>query len=304
MNGLEFILAGMLAAATPFLLAALGELVVERSGVLNLGIEGMMALAAAVAFITTYNIGHHGLGFLFAALTGIVIALLFAVLSLSFVANQVAAGLAVGVLGLGLSSLFGNNYESLAVTGLPKLGLPLLSGLPVIGSTLLTQDIVVWLTLLGALGMWVVLNHTKLGLVIRAIGENPHAARAIGYPVSKIRYAAIAFGGAMAGIAGAYASTVYTPLWADGMIAGRGWIALALVVFGTWQTGRVVFGACLFGALSLGELTAQAIGVNLPSQLLASIPYAVTILMLAAISSNRRRMRLNAIASLGQPFEK
>lgn len=304
MNGLEFILAGMLAAATPFLLAALGELVVERSGVLNLGIEGMMALAAAVAFITTYSIGHHGLGFLFAALTGIAIALLFAVLSLSFVANQVAAGLAVGVLGLGLSSLFGNSYESLAVTGLPKLGLPLLSGLPVIGSTLLTQDIVVWLTLLGALGMWVVLNHTKLGLVIRAIGENPHAARAIGYPVLKIRYAAIAFGGAMAGIAGAYASTVYTPLWADGMIAGRGWIALALVVFGTWQTGRVVFGACLFGALSLGELTAQAIGVNLPSQLLASIPYAVTILMLAAISSNRRRMRLNAIASLGQPFEK
>lgn len=304
MNGLEFILAGMLAAATPFLLAALGELVVERSGVLNLGIEGMMALAAAVAFITTYSIGHHGLGFLFAALTGIAIALFFAVLSLSFVANQVASGLAVGVLGLGLSSLFGNSYESLAVTGLPKLGLPLLSGLPVIGSTLLTQDIVVWLTLLGALGMWVVLNHTKLGLVIRAIGENPHAARAIGYPVLKIRYAAIAFGGAMAGIAGAYASTVYTPLWADGMIAGRGWIALALVVFGTWQTGRVVFGACLFGALSLGELTAQAIGVNLPSQLLASIPYAVTILMLTAISSNRRRMRLNAIASLGQPFEK
>ena len=304
MNGLEFILAGMLTAATPFLLAALGELVVERSGVLSLGIEGMMALAAAVAFITAYSIGHHGLGFLFAALTGIAIALLFAVLSLSFVANQVAAGLAVGVLGLGLSSLFGNSYESPAVTGLPKLGLPLLSGLPVIGGTLLTQDIVVWLTLLGALGMWVVLNHTKLGLVIRAIGENPHAARAIGYPVLKIRYAAIAFGGAMAGIAGAYASTVYTPLWTDGMIAGRGWIALALVVFGTWQTGRVVFGACLFGALSLGELTAQAIGVNLPSQLLASIPYAVTILMLTAISSNRRPMRLNAIASLGQPFEK
>ena len=304
MNGLEFILAGMLAAAPPFLLAALGELVVERSGVLNLGIEGMMALSAAVAFITTSNSGHHGLGFLFATLTGVAISLLFAVLALGFVANQVAAGLAVGVLGLGLSSLFGNNYESLTVKGLDKLTLPLLSELPLLGRTILTQDVVVWLTLLGAVGLWYVLNHTKLGLVIRAVGENPHAARAIGYPVLKIRYAAVAFGGGMAGIAGAYASTVYTPLWADGIIAGRGWIALALVVFGTWQTGRVVFGACLFGALSLGELAAQATAVKLPSQLLASMPYIVTILMLAVISSNRRRMRLNAIASLGQPFEK
>jgi general nucleoside transport system permease protein len=302
MNGIEFILAGMLAAATPFLLAALGELVVERSGVLNLGIEGMMALAAAVAFITTYNFGHHGLGFMAAGLAGTAIALLFAVLSLTFVANQVAAGLAVGVLGLGLSSLFGNSYESLTVAGLPKIGLPLLSSLPIIGHTLLTQDIVVWLTLLGAVAIWIVLNHSKLGLIIRAVGENPHAARAIGYPVLKIRYAATAFGGAMSGFAGAYASTVYTPLWADGMIAGRGWIALALVVFGTWQTGRIVFGACLFGALSLGELAAQAIAVKLPSQVLASIPYVVTILMLVAISSNRKRMRLNAIASLGQPF--
>jgi general nucleoside transport system permease protein len=304
MNGTEFILAGMLAAATPFLLAALGELVVERSGVLNLGIEGMMALAAAIAFITTYNSWNHALGFALAGLAGMAIALLFALLSLGFVANQVASGLAVGVLGLGLSSLFGNSYESLTVSGLPKLGLPLLSHLPIIGGTLLTQDIVVWLTLLCALAIWFVLNHSKLGLIIRAVGENPHAARAIGYPVLKIRYAATAFGGAMAGFAGAYASTVYTPLWADGMVAGRGWIALALVVFGTWQTGRVVFGACLFGALSLGELAAQAVAIKLPSQVLASVPYVVTILMLVAISSNRRRMRLNAIASLGQPFEK
>ena len=139
--------------------------------------------------------------------------------------------------------------------------------------------------------------------MIRAVGENPHAARALGYPVLRIRTAAVTFGGAMAGVAGAYASTVYTPLWADGMIAGRGWIALALVVFGTWQTGRVVFGACLFGALSLGELSAQAAGVGLPSQVLASLPYAVTILMLVVISSDRRRMRLNSVASLGQSFD-
>ena len=303
MNAVDFILADMLAAATPMLLAALGEMVVERSGVLNLGLEGMMALGAALGFITTYTYHSHALGFLAAALGGAGIALLFALIVLGFVANQVAAGLAIGILGTGLSSLFGKSFESLTISGLPKLALPLLSDLPVVGA-LFVQDIVVWLTLALAVTIWAVMNHSKLGLIIRAVGENPHAARAIGFRVLRVRCAAIAFGGALAGIAGAYASTVYTPLWADGMIAGRGWIALALVVFGTWQTGRVVFGAFLFGALSLGELTTQAAGVNIPSQLLACVPYMVTILMLAMISSNRRRMRLNTIASLGQRFEK
>ena len=303
MNAVDFILAGMLAAATPMLLAALGEMVVERSGVLNLGLEGMMALGAALGFITTYTYQSHALGFLVAALGGAALSLLFALIVLGFVANQVAAGLAIGILGTGLSSLFGKSFESLTISGLPKLALPLLSDLPFVG-VLFVQDIVVWLTLGLALAIWATMNHSKLGLIIRAVGENPHAARAIGFRVLRVRCAAIAFGGALAGIAGAYASTVYTPLWADGMIAGRGWIALALVVFGTWATGRVVFGAFLFGALSLGELTTQAAGVNIPSQLLACVPYIVTILMLAVISSNRRRMRLNTIASLGQPFEK
>ena len=303
MNAVDFILAGMLAAATPMLLAALGEMVVERSGVLNLGLEGMMALGAALGFITTYTYQSHALGFLAAGFGGAALSLLFALIVLGFVANQVAAGLAIGILGTGLSSLFGKSFESLTISGLPKLALPMLSDLPVIG-TLFVQDVVVWLTLALALVIWATMNHSKLGLIIRAVGENPHAARAIGFRVLPIRCAAIAFGGALAGIAGAYASTVYTPLWDDGMIDGRGWIALALVVFGTWQTGRVVFGAVLFGALSLGELTTQAAGVNVPSQLLACVPYIVTILMLAVISSNRRRMRLNTIASLGQPFEK
>jgi len=303
MTAVDFILAGMLAAATPMLLAALGELVVERSGVLNLGLEGIMALGAALGFITTYTYGSHVLGFVAAALGGAAIALLFALVVLGFMANQVAAGLAIGILGTGLSSLFGKSFESLTITGLPRLALPGLSDLPVVG-VLFVQDIVVWLTLLFALALWAVLNHSKLGLMIRAVGENPHAARAIGFRVIPIRCAAIVFGGALTGIGGAYASTVYTPLWADGMIAGRGWIALALVVFGTWQTGRIVFGALLFGALSLGELSAQAAGVGLPSQVLASLPYVVTILMLAVISSDRRRMRRNTIASLGQPFER
>lgn len=287
MSALEFLLAGTLAAALPLLLAALGEMVVEKTGLLNLGLEGMMAIGAAIAFICVYHFGAHSVGFLAAAVASAALALIFAFLVIVVQANQVAAGLAVGVLGLGLSALFGKSYESLTISGLPEFGLPVLSHIPVIGQTVMTQDIVVWLTLIGTVVLWYVLNKTKLGLIIAAVGENAQAARAIGYPVGLIRMVAVAFGGAMCGLAGAYASTVYTPLWADGMIAGRGWIALALVVFGTWRTGRVVFGAILFGVLSLGELTAQAIGVAIPSQVLASLPYIVTILMLVAISRNQ-----------------
>jgi simple sugar transport system permease protein len=284
MSVVEFLLAGTLAAALPLMLAALGEMVVEKTGLLNLGLEGMMALGAAIAFICVYETGSHILGFVAAAFASALLAMVFAGLVLGVKANEVATGLGLGVLGLGLSALFGKSYESLVITGLPKLGLPLLSDIPVIGPTLLTQDLVVWLSIVGAILMWYLLSRTKLGLIIKAVGENSEAARAIGYPVGMIRCAAVAFGGAMCGLAGAYASTVYTPLWADGMIAGRGWIALALVVFGTWQTGRVVFGAILFGLLSLGELTAQAVGVALPSQLLSSLPYLATILMLVVIS--------------------
>lgn len=290
MSALEFLLAGTLAAALPMLLAALGEMVVEKTGLLNLGLEGMMALGAAIAFISVYHTGTHSLGFLTAALVSAALAMVFAGLVVGVGANEVAAGLAIGVLGLGMSALFGKSYESLTISGLPKLEIPLLSDIPLVGPSLFTQDVVVWISILGTFGLWFVLNHTKLGLVIAAVGENPEAARAIGYPVQKIRMAAVAFGGAMCGLAGAYASTVYTPLWADGMIAGRGWIALALVVFGTWQTGRVAFGALLFGVLSLGELTAQALGVALPSQLLSSLPYIVTILMLVVISSRKARL--------------
>ena len=227
-----------------------------------------MAIGAAIAFICVFHTGSHALGFVAGMAVSVAIAMLFAALVVGVRANEVAAGLAVGVLGLGLSALFGKTYESLTIKGLPKQGFPGLSDIPVIGPTLLTQDIVVWLAIPGTFGLWWVLNRSKLGLIIAAVGENAEAARAIGYPVVLIRLAAVAFGGAMCGLAGAYASTVYTPLWADGMIAGRGWIALALVVFGTWQTGRVAFGALLFGILSLGELTAQAVGVGLPSQAL------------------------------------
>ena len=303
MNGIEFILANMLAAATPFLLAALGELVVERSGVLNLGIEGIMALGAVIAFIIVYHGGGHAAAFLGAGLAGAGLSFLFGILALGFRANQVAIGLAIGILGQGLSALIGNSYEALTVTGLSKITLPGLSGLPVVGG-LFTQDPVVWLSLIATLAVWAMFRFTRLGLVIRAVGENPKAAHAIGYPVIALRHAAILFGGAMAGLAGAYAATVYTPLWADGMIAGRGWIALALVVFGTWMSGRVFFGALLFGAVSLGGLAAQAQGVPLNSQLLSSLPYIVTIVVLGIISSNRRLLKINGVASLGEPYER
>ncbi|MEO0388008.1 MAG: ABC transporter permease [Pseudomonadota bacterium] len=303
MTAIEFILAGMLAAATPFLLAALGDLVAERSGVLNLGVEGMMALGAAVGFMTVYSGGGHVLGFVFGGLSGVAIALVFAFVTLGLHANQVATGLAIGILGLGLSAYFGKPFESFTVTGVGKIAIPGLVDLPVVGG-LFRQDIVVWLSLLFTPALWYFLKHTKLGLLLRAVGENPRAASAIGYPVTLIRLGSVAFGGLMAGIAGAYASTIYTPLWADGMIAGRGWIAVALVVFGTWMVGRVFLGACLFGAVSLGGIAAQTVGLAIPSQLLASMPYIVTIVVLGIISSNRRLLKINGIASLGEPFEK
>ena len=303
MNAIEFILAGMLAAATPFLLAALGELVVERAGVLNLGVEGLMAFGAVIAFIIVYHGGGHILAFLAAGLGGILLSLIFAGVILGFNANQVATGLAIGILGQGLSALFGKSYESLTVKALPKIAIPGFSDIPVIGG-LFTQDIVVWLSLLVTVAIWATFAYSKVGLVIRAVGENPKAAHAIGYPVIAVRLAAVAFGGMMAGFAGAYASTIYTPLWADGMIAGRGWIAIALVVFGTWLTGRIFLGACLFGAVSLMGLAAQATGLDVPSQLLACLPYLVTIIVLGIISADRRLLKLNGVASLGEPFER
>jgi ABC-type uncharacterized transport system permease subunit len=212
MNAIEFIISGMLAAATPFLLAALGELVVERAGVLNLGVEGLMAFGAVLAFIIVYHGGGHFLSFVVAGLGSAALSLIFAIVALGFRANQVATGLAIGILGQGLSALFGKTYESLTVKALPKLAFPWLSEIPVVGG-LFTQDIVVWISLAATLGIWAIFTYTKLGLVIRAVGENPKAAHAIGYSVMTVRVVAIAFGGAMAGFAGAYAAVIYTPLW-------------------------------------------------------------------------------------------
>ncbi|MBX2826305.1 MAG: ABC transporter permease [Gammaproteobacteria bacterium] len=303
MSTLEFFLAGTLSAATIFLLAALGELVAEKSGVLNLGVEGMMAVSAAVGFLVTFETGSHVLGFVVAGAAGMLVSLVFALITITFLANQVATGLAVGILGLGLSALIGRDYESRTLTSPQDLHIPYLGDLPLIGPVLFQQNLVVYLAFAMAFIIGFTLKYTRLGLAIRSVGENPGAAQALGFPVHLIRYCSVAFGGLLAGFAGAYASTIYTPLWADGMIAGRGWIAVALVVFGTWKTGRIAFGALLFGMVSLGELIAQSMGASIPSQLLSSLPYIVTIVVLAVISMDAARMRLHAPFSLGEVYD-
>ena len=299
MDVLIFIVSGTMAAATALIFAAMGELVAEKSGVLNLGIEGMMATGAAMAFVVLSLSGSYTLGFVAGAGLGLVLSLVHAALTIVFRANQVASGLAIGILGLGLSSAIGKRYEGKTVTGLPENGIPILSDIPVIGPMFFQQDIMVYLSILLIPATWFVLNRTKLGLTIRAIGESPEAAHALGLKVRLIRTACVGFGGAMAGLGGAYMSTAYTPLWAEGMIAGRGWIVVALTVFGTWMVGRVAFGAYLFGSISLLELSIQAFGLNIPSQLMSAMPYIVTIIMLAIISRNPTFIRLNSPASLG-----
>ena len=303
MATLEFFLAGTIAAATVFLLAALGELVAEKSGMLNLGVEGMMAVSAAVGFLVTFETGNHILGFMVAGASGILLSLLFSLVSITFLANQVATGLAIGILGLGLSAQIGKSYESLTITAPAPWHIPILGDLPFFGPVLFQHNIVVYFSIFAAVMIAYCLKSTRLGLAIRSVGENPKAAQALSYRVNLIRYGAVAFGGLMAGIAGAYASTVYTPLWADGMIAGRGWIAVALVVFGTWKVGRIFLGAYLFGIVSLGELLVQTFGLAIPSQLLAAMPYIVTIAVLAMISSNMARLKLHAPYALGETYD-
>jgi len=300
---LTFIIAGTLAAAVPLLLAAMGELVAEKAGMLNLGVEGMMAVGAAAGFVVVATTGSHLLGFLAGGIAAMVLSMIFAALTLPFAANQVASGLAIGIFGLGASSAIGKAHEGTTVPALAKLDLAPLSDLPIIGPAIFQQDVMVYLSMVLVFAIWYALARTKLGLIIRALGESPQSAHRLGYPVMLVRAACVLFGGAMAGIGGAYLSTAYTPLWAEGMVAGRGWIVVALIVFGSWMVPRIAFGAYLFGAISLMELSIQALGLNIPSQLLSASPYIVTIIILAVISRDPVKIRLNSPLSLGQTFK-
>ena len=303
-DSLTFLLAGTLAAATPLIFAAMGELVVEKSGVLNLSIEGMMATGAATGFVVATMTGSPIAGFAAAAFASMLLSLVFAALTLGFLANQVAAGLAIGILGLGVSVLIGKNYEGFTIKPLAKIDLGAISDLPIVGKMLFGQDPMIYVGIASVLLITWVLNRTKLGLIIRAVGESPVAANSIGYPVVFVRLCAIAFGGAMAGIGGAHFTLSYTPLWAEGLIAGRGWIVVALVVFGTWKAPRIALGAYLFGAVSLLELFVQGQGFAIPSQLMSAMPYIITIIILAIISRDARIIKLNHPASLGVPYNR
>lgn len=289
-------------AATPLVYAAVGELVVERSGVLNLGVEGMMLAGAVCSFAVAHYSGSATLAILAGLLAGMLLALIFAFLTLSLQSSQVATGLALTLFGIGLSALLGQSLVGIAFEGLPSLNVPWLADIPVLGRLLFSHDVLVYGSFLLVLLVSWFLNRTRPGLVLRAVGDSHDAAHALGIKVIRVRYLATLFGGACAGLGGAYLSLVYTPMWVENMSAGRGWIALALVVFAVWQPGRLLLGAYLFGGISILQLHGQALGINVPSQLMSMLPYLTTILVLVLISRDRGRIRRNAPASIGQPF--
>jgi general nucleoside transport system permease protein len=294
--------AGLVVAATPLLFAALGELVVEKAGVLNLGVEGMMIIGAVTGFAVGVATGDPGYGFLAAAGAGAGLALLFGILTQFLLSNQVATGLALTLFGLGLAALIGQPFTGIRSPSMPRIFVEGLSDLPVIGRLVFNYDPGVYLGLAMAGLVWVFLTRTRAGLILRAVGENHDAAHSLGYGVIRVRLMAIAFGGAMAGIGGAYISLARVPQWTEGMTAGAGWIALAIVVFSAWRPGRVVLGAWLFGGVTILQLNLQAGGLAVPAFYLSMLPYLVTIVVLVVISADRRRASLNAPACLGRPF--
>ncbi|GAB5376678.1 MAG: ABC transporter permease [Acuticoccus sp.] len=299
---IEAILLSVITASTAMLLAALGELVAERAGVLNLGVEGMMVVGAVSAFAAAQTTGSPYLGVLAGMLAGTLLALLFAVLAVWFATNQVATGLALTLFGLGVAGLAGEAFIGLPGVALEPIALPLLSDIPVVGRVLFSQDILFYLSIALTIAVALFLFRSRVGLRLRAVGDAPAAAQALGIDVLWIRTLAVMFGGACAGLGGAQLTLVYTPQWIENITAGRGWIALALVVFASWRPARLVAGAYLFGAVTIAQFHAQALGVTIPSQFLSALPYLATILVLVLIASNKRFAMINTPAALGRAF--
>ncbi len=302
---IDFLVAALMTiitASTPLVFAAVGEIVAERSGVLNLGVEGMMIVGAIGAFATGVVTGDPVLAVLAGAASGALMAFIFGGLTLWLLSNQVATGLALTIFGIGLSALLGHQFVGVTFAGLPRLDIPGITDLPFIGPLLFGHDALVYLSVVSVIAVAWFLRHTRAGLALRAVGENHDAAHSIGYPVILIRLLAVLFGGAMAGLGGACLSLAYTPLWIENMTAGRGWIALALVVFASWRPWRAFFGAYLFGGITIIQLHAQGLGVAIPSQILSMLPYIATIVVLVLISRDDVRMRFNAPACLGRSF--
>lgn len=292
----------VITASTPLLLAGAGELVVERAGLLNLGVEGMMIMGAACGFAGAYLTDSTVLGAICGIIAGAACSAIFGVLTLGLAVNQVATGLALTILGTGLSGLIGRGFVGDRITPAPKLDLPVLTDIPVVGRILFGQDAFVYFSIALVIGIWLFLYRTRTGLVLRAVGDNHASAHALGYPVLKIRMLAVLFGGACAGLAGAFLPLAYTPFFIPGMTAGRGWIAVALVVFASWRPGRLVAGAYLFGAVTFLQLSVQALGLGIPPQLMSSLPYLATVVVLVLISRKRGTAGSAAPASLGLVF--
>ncbi len=287
MGLLEAIILAVLAASTPLLIAASGELIVERAGVLNLGVEGMMIVGAACGFAGAWWTGSTFFGALAGIFAGIVLSLIFAAMTLGLAVNQVATGLALTILGVGISGLIGAGFVGERITSAPKLFIPGFTEIPFVGRIFFGQDAFVYGSIALIVGISWFLYRTRPGLILRSVGDNHVSAHALGYPVLRIRMFAVMFGGGCAGLAGAYLPLAYTPFFIPGMTAGRGWISLALVVFASWRPARLVIGAYLFGAVTILQLHAQGWGVGIPSQLMSALPYLATVIVLVLISRAR-----------------
>ncbi|MFM1923935.1 MAG: ABC transporter permease [Burkholderiaceae bacterium] len=302
MEALALLIAASLHAGTILALAGLGLLINERAGVLNLGAEGMMLCGALAGFAATAATGGTLAGFVAAALAGALMASVFGWLVIWLNTNQYATGLALSLFGAGLTAFAGQPYTQVKLPEAAPFAVPYLSELPFVGAALFKQHPLVYLAIALTLALGWMLYRTRTGLVLRSIGENPESAHALGYPVRRLRLAAVVCGGALCGLAGAYVSVVYTPLWVENMTAGKGWIALALTTFATWRPARVLWGAYLFGGLTMVQFYMQGMGVEIPSQFLSMLPYLATIVVLVLISRNPLWIRVNMPQSIGKPF--
>jgi ABC-type uncharacterized transport system permease subunit len=302
MDSLPLLLAATLNSGTVLAFAALGLLINERAGIVNLGAEGMMLVAAVAGFATVVHTGNDWLGLGAGALAGAAMAAAFGVLVIWLNTNQYATGLALSLFGVGFSAFIGIRYTQEKLGERPNFQIPGLADVPFLGPALFRQHPMVYVAIALTVAIAWFLYRSRSGLVLRAVGESPESAHALGYPVRRIRFAAVLFGGALCGISGAYVSTVYTPLWVEGMIAGKGWIALALTTFATWRPARVLLGAYLFGGVTMLQFHLQGEGVQVPSQFLTMLPYLATILVLVLISRNASFIRVNMPASIGKPF--
>jgi simple sugar transport system permease protein len=302
METYALLFAATLSAGTVLAIAALGLLINEKAGIVNLGAEGMMLCAAIAAYAAVVHTGSDLLGFLAGMGAGGLLALIFGVLVIGLNTNQYATGLALSLFGAGFSAFVGTGYVQASLPERISYEVPYLADLPVVGLALFRQHPMVYLVIGFTLALIWFLERHRAGLVLRAVGESPQSAHALGYPVRRIRLAAVVCGGALCGLAGAYISVIYTPLWVEGMIAGKGWIALALTTFATWRPARILLGAYLFGGVTMLQFHLQATGVEVPSQFLSMLPYVATIVVLALISRNPQWIRVNMPTSLGKPF--